>query len=371
MRYGRTDHSFVLVSQFPPPVNGLSQATRDLESGLKARGWCLLGVNYGSLKRSRRERTVAIAHAVVRSLAIYVKRPSIAYVCIGQSTKAAVRDLAIMWPFLLGRGPVIAHLHGGRFGEAYRNFPRWLQVFYRLLMGRLTCFIMLDERFIADAHEVLPSVDTAIVPNAVPPTVTRDLAGRHSSWRADAPFTVCFLSNLHPDKGLLEVLGAVEVLLDRGVPVRLEVGGGQEPGGGHVVESLEASIARHPGDIVYHAVVTGEQKVDLLLRAQCFALPTRYVNEGQPIALLEAMAAGLPVLSTNYRAIPSLITNRVEGILLDDVDPASLVNAIIEMMDRGRWERYSSAARMRAREFSIERYVGAIEKIAIGAIETA
>jgi glycosyltransferase involved in cell wall biosynthesis len=63
--------------------------------------------------------------------------------------------------------------------------------------------------------------------------------------------------------------------------------------------------------------------------ANAFALPS-YV-EGLPIALLEAMALGLPSVSTNVFAIPEALKHRETGLLVDAGDSQALADAIIEL----------------------------------------
>ena len=48
-----------------------------------------------------------------------------------------------------------------------------------------------------------------------------------------------------------------------------------------------------------------------------FVLPTSYQNEGQPVSIIEALASGTAVVSTNFRSIPDLVTNGVEGVLME------------------------------------------------------
>src|SRR5690606_7257386 len=56
--------------------------------------------------------------------------------------------------------------------------------------------------------------------------------------------------------------------------------------------------------IDYHGFVSGDQKNQLLRQADLFCFPTYYQNENQPVNLIEAMAFGLPILTTRWRSIP-------------------------------------------------------------------
>lgn len=74
--------------------------------------------------------------------------------------------------------------------------------------------------------------------------------------------------------------------------------------------------------------------------------------EGIPNTLKEAMALGVPVISTTHAGIPELITNKVEGILVKGNKIQRLANALDYMLsDRTRWERYTIAARKKVENF--------------------
>jgi glycosyltransferase involved in cell wall biosynthesis len=62
------------------------------------------------------------------------------------------------------------------------------------------------------------------------------------------------------------------------------------------------------GCVHYAGFVSGEQKEKLLREADIFCFPTFYPNENQPVNLIEAMAFGLPVLTTRWRSLPELFT---------------------------------------------------------------
>jgi glycosyltransferase involved in cell wall biosynthesis len=71
--------------------------------------------------------------------------------------------------------------------------------------------------------------------------------------------------------------------------------------------------------------------VDLLQRAWCFVLPSRW--EGMPNALLEAMACGLPCVATRVSGSEDIITNGINGLLLEPEQPAELAQALQRIIE--------------------------------------
>jgi glycosyltransferase involved in cell wall biosynthesis len=65
----------------------------------------------------------------------------------------------------------------------------------------------------------------------------------------------------------------------------------------------------------YHGFVAGEEKKRLFLECDCFCLPTYYSAESFPVVLLEAMAYGMDIVTTNWRNIPELLTPNYSGIV--------------------------------------------------------
>jgi len=83
--------------------------------------------------------------------------------------------------------------------------------------------------------------------------------------------------------------------------------------------------------VQYAGFVTGAQKDKLLRTADVFCFPTFYPNENQPVNLIEAMAFGLPVLTTRWRSLPELFPSRYHG-LVDVRSPEQIADTLLELM---------------------------------------
>lgn len=101
---------------------------------------------------------------------------------------------------------------------------------------------------------------------------------------------------------------------------------------------------------------------DLLPAFDVFALSS--LHEGLSIALIEAMAAGLPVVCTRVGGVPEVVTDGIEGILVPPSAPAALAEALALLLaDPARRVRMGAAGAERAAAFDISRAVRRIEQV--------
>src|SRR5947209_6574248 len=105
--------------------------------------------------------------------------------------------------------------------------------------------------------------------------------------------------------------------------------------------------------VEYLGFVSGDQKHRLLLEADIFCFPTYYENENQPVNLIEAMAFGLPILTTRWRSLPELFPQDYPG-LVDVCSPDQVANVMPALMTG---EAGDGFRKMFFRHYTLERYL--------------
>lgn len=165
------------------------------------------------------------------------------------------------------------------------------------------------------------------------------------------PALVLFLGDFSQRKGVRDLLAAVPVVRQRQPAACFVIGGGAPPPDVAQQAQPLADAVSFPG------FVRGADKVRLLQTAALLVLPS--YAEGVPVAVLEAMAAGLPVVTTPVGGVPDFFVDGVNGLLTPPGDVPSLAEAISRLLaDPDARQTMGAHNRQQALEqFAVPRYV--------------
>jgi glycosyltransferase involved in cell wall biosynthesis len=95
--------------------------------------------------------------------------------------------------------------------------------------------------------------------------------------------------------------------------------------------------------VTYHNVVIGNEKMNLLERCHMLVLPTRYINEGQPVSIIEALGFGMPIIASDYRAIDDMVIDKQTGVLMRVTKASDIAKAILYVSDPSHYQQMSQA----------------------------
>jgi glycosyltransferase involved in cell wall biosynthesis len=195
-----------------------------------------------------------------------------------------------------------------------------------------------------------------VVPNGLPFVVTAPVEPKTLPDDRSAPIRLLFLSNLIESKGYLDLLEAVYILVSHyALNPRCHFCGAfwtnpsddvRVKSAEHAQKLFEDYVRERDLQeyVEFRGPVSGVAKIDEFRQAHFFILPTNYDNEGQPVSIIEAMAYGNVVISTNYRAIPDLVADGVTGRLVPYGQPAAIAQAIADLVADSRRYRDMSRA---------------------------
>ncbi|MEE9412099.1 MAG: glycosyltransferase family 4 protein [Methylococcales bacterium] len=148
------------------------------------------------------------------------------------------------------------------------------------------------------------------------------------------PVNVLLLGRLEYRKGIHVILKAIKILADKNISFVLAGDGDIEGTRKFVKENSFETIVTVPGWI------SGDQKLALLKEADIYILPS--YQEGLPISILEAMSAGLPIISTPVGGIPDAVIDGENGYLIGPGDSEALASKILLLSkDLNTWKKLS------------------------------
>ena len=364
----------LLVGQLPPPVHGQAVANEMLFQGTYHR----IELRTCPMRFSRTVEEVGSLG--IRKVGLLVStvwqalrltrgghRDVLVYSVGLKSTGAAIRD-AVLLTFLRGRfRHVVFHVHTGDPGAVIDAAPAVLRPALRWVYGRADAVIYPDVNANPNGKGLPLPKSVAYIPcGAEDPEPSGPIE------RAGQPPHVLFMSNLYVSKGThLAVEAMAEVNRRRRIagatPVTLTMAGA--PPDHATLKDLEELAERCGlGALVdFPGAVYGEAKAALFRRATAFCFPTFYEAESFGIVTIEAMAYGLPVVASTWRALPSIVEDGVSGLLVPPQDVSALADALCRVLDDETLaRRMGNAGRERFEQrFTAETFRHAFEDVVV------
>lgn len=290
-------------------------------------------------------RIVSSLYVVLKGC-IALTRVNCFYMTLSTSRGGFLRGAAlVLWAACLRRR-VVLHLKGGGFKEFYDEQGKFFQSFIRFVMTRANHIIALG-RLLVEQFSSVPDYKerVVVIPNGFPANLEIP-PGRVKQFDANQSLNILYLSNLVPSKGLLYLMEAVQQLMEDGHPIRLEIAGtlkdvavGSRQEFDQFVNSFRAYCASLGDSCRYHGTVHGAVKSGLFEKSHLFVLPTFYPWEGQPISIIEALAYGLPVISTPHKGIPEQVIDGYNGFLVQPRSAEEIAGALRKVISEP--EQYS------------------------------
>ena len=241
------------------------------------------------------------------------------------------------------------HAYGG-WSPAYQVGSRVLGGYAERLHGRIAVsaaarhFI---DRFFPGDYKVIPNgVDVDRFRRAVP--VAR--------WR-DGTRNILFVGRFEPRKGILDLLKAYRILRKTGCNCRLLLVGG----GPQEREARRYIATRRLRGVEFLGRVSDDEKAQLFRTADVYVSPATG-RESFGIVLLEAMAAGAPIVASDIHGYKGVVRRDQEALLVQPRSPKRIAASVARLLNDDAFAaRMSEAGRRRAEEFSWTRVTAKVD----------
>ena len=362
----------LVVGQTPPPYGGQAIMIERLVNAELA-DVELIHVRMGfssNMNEIGRVRLSKIVHlfAVIARIIYHRFRDGVRilyYPPAGPDRVPMIRDVIVLvstrWLFT----KTVFHYHAGGISELYDQLPRWQRWFYRRAYFGADAAIRISDLTPEDG-KLLEAKREYVIPYGIDdPRAGFAPADGVSAARSNDSLRILFVGILRESKGVMVLVEACGKLAARGVPFQLEIMGQWHSGefADRVEERIrELKLEEH---VRFLGVLTGDEKFAAFRRADVFCFPTFFNCEAFPVVLLEAMACGLPIVSTNWRGVPSIVDDGRTGFLVAPHDSDAVADRLAILADDVELrERMGRAGRAKfEREFTFSRHASRMRRV--------
>lgn len=235
---------------------------------------------------------------------------------------------------------IVLHQHGGDFeGFYYKENNDKGRRRIRNVLEKADVFLVLAPVWKEFFGNIINEGKIIVLPNSIALHPLQEKRyGQHK---------LLFLGRICKTKGVGELLEALPFLKEKYPDIKVYLGGIWED------KELKAIAGQFPDEVVSLGWVSGEEKGKYLSMCDIFVLPSYF--EGQPVAVLEAMAASCAVVAAGVGGIPQMIENGINGILVEPESMDALCAGLDKALsDPDLCKRLGEKAREKVKkEFSI------------------
>lgn len=346
-----------MVSRAAPALGGIPAFAETVTADPELRRTFdigLLNTTRTAVRRGGRVTAATVWEALVDTVRVFRRARSADVVHLQTAlvpATVALRTLFLCGAAKLAGAAVLCHVHSAETSsgrpESFSPSPG-----LRFLLRRLR-FVDAILTVSRPGAEMLGSIVAAPLVEVVDNAVDVDAMPKSSS-SGGIP-TLLFVGTLTRRKGLEDLRAAIRVLCERGVTFALEIVGGAAEAGEDEAGELRDALGGDGWGSSLFGPLAPEAVRERMASADVFVLPSH--TEGQPIAILEAMAAGLPVVSTRTGAVPDVVRDGVDGFVVEVGDVCGLADALERLISSSELRRtMGAAAERRARDaFDVSR----------------
>lgn len=273
----------------------------------------------------------AIFHSIISicvfSYKVIKNQPQIVHIATAHKGSFIKHGIMVFIAKILGRKIILAP-HCSISVLLPEHSSKIWEYWVKLVFAQSDCVLVLSKEWLAHTS-LLPLNKIQYLPNAIN---TQKFSFIHRIVPKNSKSTnIVFLGHISTEKGLLNLVEAINILIQNGiVNISVELVG--EAIKHQEFEEITQMINAYgiSSYINIRKPEFGLDKIERLSLADIFVLPS--LHEGMPITILEAFAAGLPIVATSVGGIPDLVINGVNGFLVPPGSSLELAEALKELI---------------------------------------
>lgn len=267
---------------------------------------------------------------------LYKEKIDLAHIHMSYKGSFYRKSLIILMLKLLNK-PIIVHMHGSCFKDFYKDMNKLNKRYCKYTFENIDTLIVLSESWKEFFGDFVDTNKIVVINNSVPINISKkDLIKKKK-------IEFVFMGRLGERKGIYDLIEVIKDIKDTN---KYENKCNFILAGDGDIEKVNNLIKKYELDnyISNLGWIDGKIKENIFLEGDVFLLPS--YNEGQPMAILEAMSYFMPCISTYVGGIPEVIKNDYNGYLNDPGDNSGLYRSIINFL-----ENYDDRKRMSINAF--------------------
>tara|TARA_R110002110_G_scaffold91264_1_gene237382 strand:- start:37615 stop:38691 length:1077 start_codon:yes stop_codon:yes gene_type:complete len=311
-----------LVGPVPPPNGGMAMQTRQLGQLLSAEGIFVEHLATNAPYRPRFIASIPGVRALIRLVPYFFgvlrlsRRVDVIHLMSNSGWSWQLFSAPVLWLASLSRTPVVVNYRGGEAGQYFRQSFRRVKP----SLDRASAVIV-PSGYLRGVFDEF-GVATQVIPNIVDTRVFKPGNERPPQEF----FTLAIARNLEAIYGIDTAIEAVAVARDRGATIRLRIAGS-----GPQKSELEGLVEKlGVGELVsFEGRLERDGMVALYHQSDAMLNPTTIDN--MPNSVIEALACGLPVISTDVGGVPFIVTHESTALLVPASNPRAMADAMIRL----------------------------------------
>ena len=315
----------LLFGKLPPPLIGPALATQIILNSKLKDEFEVIHFNtshhkdINELGRSNLKNFLFPILLYLRLVKVLLKyKPDLVYILSQQTTIAYLRDIPFFIITKLFRKKLVCHLRGGYFRNWYeKELSPLMKLIVCKTQKNIDAQIVLGENLRKLFNHIMPENKIFVVPNGGNYKIQNYI-------KSPDKIKILYLANYINSKGINDFIKTAIILKDKTNIEFVAYGNFMSEKSKTEIEQLIKNLK----NIKINNSINKEDKFKVLAESDIFLFPTYYRNEGHPWVIIEAMSAGLPIISTNHAAIPETVINGLNGYLIEKQNPKQIAEKI-------------------------------------------
>jgi glycosyltransferase involved in cell wall biosynthesis len=330
--------TILLVGPLPPPAGGIATAVLDLLKSDLAEDFKIVHVDNSTKRPVSKKGKIDILNTAAFIFQVFLlivkimrHRPKLVQIETSSGISFVKNSLfALISKVALRKVIISLHGSGSGFTEFFHSLPPIGKLYLKFVLSRCDIVRILSAKWVAAfiSEFGLEESKICVIPNAV--RIEDFDNGISFKDQTGNEVTLLFLGWVGAKKGVFDLLDSSEILASKGYQFKLLIVG-PEMKEGDADKVREAVAEKH---LEKRVQVLGEKERSEALKyyniVDIYLLPS--YSEGLPLSILEAMAAGLPIVSTKVGAISDVIEEGENGFLITPGDVVELTSRIELLM---------------------------------------